>query len=81
MILIRTEREKYDIVDFSKVSTKSLASGSSLVLSSQMNKVRANLEVNVDSGHDLVFFWCENGTNLVPADRVTLHAGTCIRRV
>ena len=60
MTLIRAETKRYDIVGFSKVTSKSLTSGQ--VLRSQMNWVRANLQmnVNVEPGHDLVLFWCEN---------------------
>ena len=47
--LIRAETERYDVVRFSKVATNSLASGIGR-LRSQMNEVRAKLQVNFDPG-------------------------------
>ena len=51
MSMIRTETERYDIVDFCKVTVKSLAWGTGSYRS-QMNQVRTNLQVNVDPGQD-----------------------------
>ena len=63
MSLIRAETERCDIVSFSKVTTKSLASEQAL--RSQMNQVRANLPVNVVPS----FFPCENQLYRVPRQR------------
>ena len=52
--LIRAETERYDIVRFSKVTTKSLIWPREQALRSQMNYVRAKLQVNFDPGFLLV---------------------------
>ena len=38
--------------------------------------MKANLQVNVDPGQDLVFFPCENQLYRVPRQCETLHPGT-----
>ena len=44
--------------------------------------IAANLQVNVDPGEDLVFFFpCENQLCRLPHKRATLHPGTCIKLV
>ena len=54
--LIRDETERYDIVRFSKVTTKSLASGAGSLESNKLGE--AKLQVNFadfDSGQDFIF--------------------------
>ena len=51
--LIRAETERYDIVRFSKVTTKSLASGTGSYESNELD-LRANVPVNFDPGQDFL---------------------------
>ena len=72
MTLIRAETDRYDIVGF---SNQVFGLGIRLFNRSQMNLVRADLQVNFEPRR------CENKANVVPSDCVTLHPGTCMRRV
>ena len=69
MSLIRAEKERCDIGSFSKVTTNTALSlwPREQALWSQINSVRANLQVNVDPGQALVFFCVKISCIVFPA--------------
>ena len=63
--MIRAETERYDIVRFSKVITKSLATGTGSQESNELGESKISGEL-----------WPGPRLKVVLADRLTLHPGT-----